>query len=66
MFSLINDHRNRLNFLLSMTVKLTGIIKTLGILTKLQSIQKSQVAILAIFLDPLTERHKNEILRKQK
>ena len=56
MFSLINDHRNRLNFLLSMTVKLTGIIKTLGILTKLQSIQKSQVAILAIFLDPLAEK----------
>ena len=66
MFSLINDHRNRLNFLLSMTVKLAGIIGILSILNLPIAFQNGEFEILTIFLDHPTEKHKNEILKKQK
>lgn len=66
MFSLINNLWNTRNILLSMTVKLAGTIDMFSLLNLPIAFQNGEFAILTIFLDRPTEKHKNEILRKQK
>ena len=66
MFSLINNLWNTRNILLSTTVKLAGIIGILSILNLPIAFQNGEFEILTIFLDHPTEKHKNEILKKQK